>query len=235
MVFEPIQGLDALELGVYWNSRREAFPKKDLQPALMDGPSFAIGALPMRAILVSPDDSLLLQLQFDRFYLNWRATGTSYPSFSGRDGKPGLLKKAMEEFAQFKAFCLARFGLEPKPVQVELAKIDHLVMGRDWKDIADLARILPITDTFHRIQRIESRELNLRFVERTEKGTLLVFIGANATPDGNAPVRIESRMVVPLTSTIEEALAGANKDLNEVFFNLIEKNELARFEPKRAE
>lgn len=234
VVFESIPALDALELGVYWNERREDFPKKALQPALLDGPGFGIGIgiVPMRAMLASPDDSLMLQLQYDRFYLNWRATGSSYPSFSGRNGQEGLKHKALKEHQAYMAFCKDRFGKEPSPVRIELAKIDQLVRGRDWADIPDLARLLPITGTFHRNQPIESRDLNLRFAERTAAGERTVFIGANATPVGDFPVRIETRMAIPVTEApgLDSALTAANRALNEAFFQLIPSDQLARFE-----
>lgn len=229
VVFEPIAELDPLVLGVYWDERKEAFPQRAIQPAIMDDATLSFGlsvaAFPMRAALSSHDQQFVLQLQQDRMYLNWRATGAQYPRFSDRDGRQGLLAKMLLELDRFSAFVKARYGAGIVPVKAELSKIDMLLRGQHWTDIADMESLLPVTKTFADVHASEDREVNLRFVERAGEAVAIVQVVTLHSERIPAAVRLEARRIAPVTSDVRDCLVSANDVVNDIFFKLIPEAE----------
>lgn len=225
VVFNTVANLDALMLGVYWDLRKADFPKRQLHPALSDEFGFAIGPMPMRAFIVSADDQFVLQLQHDRFFMNWRATGKGYPRFSEKHGPDGLLSRMEKEFARFQAFVRERCQSEISPARVELSKIDMLERGVHWDTIDDLARLLPVTGVFQEIQRTDKRDVNLVFVERGPEGAVSMHI--TTLTDGETPkgIRIDGRFVADAVPTVRETFVRGNDVLNEAFFKLIPEAE----------
>ncbi|MFO0677070.1 MAG: TIGR04255 family protein [Polyangiaceae bacterium] len=221
VVFEPVLDLDALMLGVYWDRRRDDFPKRQLHPALSDEAGFAIGIMPMRAFLISGDDQFILQLQHDRFFMNWRASGQDYPRFSEQHGEGGLLTRMEGELEKFRSFVREKCGSELVPRRIELSKIDLLEKGRHWKDVADLASLLPVTGAFQEVQRTEDRDVNLRFVDRGPDGTVIVHVASLNSTDGAQALRVDARFVADPTPSVRDAFHRGNQILNDAFFKLI--------------
>lgn len=221
IVFESVAGLDPLLLGTYWDRRKDDFPNRQLHPALMDENSIIFGAVPVRALLTSADDVFVLQLQHDRFFMNWRARGGSYPRFSERHGTDGLLARTEAEFETYRAFIRDRCGVDVSPSRIELSKIDMLERGRHWESPDDLAKLLPVTGVFNEIQRADEREVNLRFVERGSHGTVMIQI--TTLSDGKVPraVRIDARCMAAPEPSLHEAFVRSNAILNDAFFKLI--------------
>ena len=227
--------LNVLHWGVYWDSRREAFPKTTLQPAIIEGVGFSLGAPPMRAWLESSDSSIVLQLQHDRFYFNWRAVGdapdrSAYPRFRDRPERSGLRTRAVKEYRELQAFCAKRFDVPLNVRRVELSKIDVLVRGKDWSDMADLIDVVPITGTFEKIHRSDEREVSLRFVEHIDGQTVIVHISTVGSPTSG--IRIESRALAPVDGdgALENAFDEANRVLNKIFFTLVPASAHHRFQ-----
>jgi uncharacterized protein (TIGR04255 family) len=232
IVFEPLP-LDGIVLGIYWDERQGDFPERQLQPAFMDAPEFILNNLALRAVFTSPDNVRVLQIQRDRFYMNWRAVGEVYPRFTTRDGKPGLLSQALGEFALLGAFCDTRQLPRPKPVRVELTKIDVIESQKHWNGVDDLARVVPITGTFRHADHARGREFGLRFVEHEEGGHLIVAVNSVVDQPGGEirAARIETQAIraLPSGSELETSFAQANAIVNRAFFKLLDRNELGRF------
>lgn len=230
--FAPIMTLDALEFGVYWESRKGEYPHKAVLPPLFDATaSFSLTETNVRVWLISPDDAFVLQFQHDRFYMNWRSRGAVYPRFSDRPNQPGLMSRALEEFNKFSDFCASRTSVRPIPKRIELSKIDLLMKGKHWTDLGDLAALLPITDAFKELQNSSNRELSLRFAEDVEAGKLTVNL-STANIDGGQcnAVRVDTRMVVNVgpEDALRDKFQLANDVVNTVFFKLIP--DIKRFE-----
>src|SRR5690606_24612009 len=122
-VFNPLD-LDALSLGSLAASLNPRIPKaRALTPLIEAGPRVLEleGPPPVRAALFSADESLVLQAQNDRFFVNWRKTTADYPSFSGRNGGVGVLSYTLQEFEAFKSY----FGVDPKLRRREILKVDE--------------------------------------------------------------------------------------------------------------
>ena len=229
VVFNSIPDLDTLSLGVYWDSRKADYPKRQVLPALADEMVFTVGSgFPTRAFLTSADDQFVLQLQHDRMFFNWRSMGSIYPRFSAQHGAGGMLERILKEYSQFSEFISSRFGVHPVPSRIELTKIDFLRQFQHWKDLEDLAELVPVTGTFKEIQRSEGREFNLQFTERATDGATIVGVASQADQTNTHSVRIESRRVASCGSNIEDAFNKANGILNSTFFRLI-PNAKARF------
>jgi uncharacterized protein (TIGR04255 family) len=232
IVFEPLP-LDGIVLGVYWDQRQADFPERHLQPAFADGPEFILGNPPLRAVMTSPDNVRVLQIQHDRFYMNWRAVGEAYPRFSTRGGRPGLLSQALTEFGRLEDFCVKRGFPTPKPARIELTKIDVIESQKHWEGIDDLARVVPITGTFRHVDHAKGREFGLRFVEHDDGGTLIVAVNSVVEQPGGEvrAARIETRAIMPLPegARLEAMFTKANAVVNRAFFKLLNRDELRRF------
>ncbi|MFO0640993.1 MAG: hypothetical protein U0183_17355 [Polyangiaceae bacterium] len=229
--------LNVLHWGVYWDARKVDFPETALHPAIIEGLSFPLTHPPMRAWLQARSGDRLLQLQHDRFFYNWRATGqdrSDYPRFRDRPGKPGLQSDAIAEFRKFEHFCASRFDTELKLQRIELTKIDVLVRDGDWANMSELAEILPATAAFKSIQRSDEREVSLRFVEHVNGHAVVVDVNTMRSPPTSAiatEARLECRAIVPATPgvEVESMFAEANLVLNTVFFDLMSPTQVHRF------
>ena len=216
--------LDPLVLGVYWDRRRSEFPQRSLQPAVTEGASFVLGNLPLRSVFVAADQVHVLQIQHDRFFMNWRAVGKAYPRFSNRGGGGGLMQHALDEFSKLSAFCEERFGHAILPKRVELSKIDVIEKGKHWRDLEHLRAVMPITGTFAGVQQGGNRQLALRFVETEGDRNLTVSVNSASSDRGGdlTSIRVETRIVTPVSAAgLETAFVEANDAVNRAFFTLI--------------
>ncbi len=231
LTFEALPEIDPLLLGVYWETRRADFPNHQLQPPISDDatPLLLTGLPPIRTWLVSADDVFVLQIQTDRFYLNWRARGKEYPRFSDHEARPGLLTKLLSEFDAFSHFCRTRLGRAPGPLRVELAKVDHLRQGQHWRDFSDLARVIPWLDAFAHFSATPDPAVGLRFLEEREDGRLLISVDTalSRASDGSTyrVLKLETRISRPVTGELHAEFMRSNTILNDVFFAMIPKDQ----------
>ena len=136
--YAPIPAIDPVSVGALWERLRETYPTHAIHPAISDGLPFVVLPGRLRSWFVSRDDVYVVQIQADRFYVNWRKRADLYPRFSDREGKEGVLARALREFDVFAEDCERRLGQRPRPATVELSKVDLLVQGEHWTDLADL-------------------------------------------------------------------------------------------------
>jgi len=233
-VFEPIRGLDPLLLGTYWQARRSDFPKRDLHPPIVDAPVLLHATSPVRCWFIGADDVFLLQIQPDRFYLNWRRRDDDYPRFSDHPGKgPGILSLALKEFDLFADFCSAEMGIRPVPLRLDLAKIDIFENPLHWKDLNDLVKMIPWLNPFSAFATSQKPDIALRYSEQRGSGTLSVSVDTvRPVDDAERPLlKIETRLSDIAANDIRSDFQKANTALNEVFAALIPKEERdARFQ-----
>lgn len=220
--FEPMPELDPVVLGIYWSQRKDEYPGRQLhqaltRPILLDPP------FPLRVWLVGADDAFVLQIQSDRFYFNWRKRDTQYPRFSDQEeGRPGILTRALEELERFRSFCGKALGVAPDIQTIELTKIDRLVEKEHWRDLPDLARLVPWLEPFVRLSESPDPALALRFREARSRGTLLISI--TAMRDEQEPacvVQTERRLSNVEVRDLRADFTWANAQLDEVFAMMI--------------
>ncbi len=230
---------DPISVGGWWRQIKKGYPKHEIQPAVNDSPGFiiGIGSSPLRSWLISDDDEWIIQVQPDRFYVNWRKRRGSYPRFSGPGG---VCERALFELNRFTTYCREELTIELSPSTIELAKVDAIVESRHWKEgnSEDLGRLLPIIADVGRFARSEAVELGLNLVERIADGTVQVnlSLSTEALFGGHIArtVKVETRCVRSLPgqseAQLKDAFAKANSDANSAFFGLISNDELERFQ-----
>lgn len=231
-IFEPISGLDPVTVGAFRQEYKDRYSRYELHPAIGEDQSFFLVAVPpIRTWLVSEDGVFVLQIQHDRIYINWRARGEQYPRFNDRDGSRGLLSRAMDELQQFTSLCEQHCKLRPIVRRIELAKVDCLMEQLHWKDLQDLASLLPWMASCASFSQSAEPGFTARFGERREAGMLTVALDLATLQTPNGPgrgLKLESRVMRQVTtesSDIRSEFRIANDELNSVFAGLIPESE----------
>jgi len=230
IIFETIDELDPLVVGSYWSKRANEYPQHALRvPYALFAPH--AGAPPVRSLITSKDDQFVLQVQADRFMVNWRRRDAQYPRFNDRDGKEGILGRTLREFGDFDAFCEATFGKRLTPKAIELAKIDVIREGTYWKELKEIAQLFPSLRDFLGFTKSTKPSFILRFNEVRSKG--MVYIGVALGETKQEAVRVltlDTRTARQLGSaSLKQAFTEANEELNEVFAGLIPKEQRGVF------
>jgi len=128
--FVPIAGFSQAHIGAYWQLIRSEYPKT-LDQMRLDSPvenlygstapvfpfPFLIGATPRvnRSWLISGNDELLIQVQDDRFWHNWRLKDGEYPHFEA------LLALFQSKYREFGSAMESMELPTPHPIQAEVA------------------------------------------------------------------------------------------------------------------
>lgn len=228
--FESLQGIDPVLLGTYWQDRRSEYPGREIREAVsLPGVRFGTGHPPLRTWFVSGGNgSFVIQIQHDRFYLNWRLRDGTYPRFSTEDG---LKVRVLKEFEVFSEFCRSEFGKAPKPVSIELGKIDHFVEQRHWEDKEDLGKMFPSLRDILSLTKTDAPNVLMRFRDDREGNSLQVAMSTAVVVENEQKtqaLRLETTIVRPSGSTVDEledAFSVANTEANSVFMALIPKIE----------
>jgi uncharacterized protein (TIGR04255 family) len=239
VLFEHVEGLDPVLVGRFWQSQSARFPRKQLLPAIIPLPAeglvFDLGPVPpLRTWLISADDTRVMQLQADRFYLNWRSMGTTaYPSFNQSDGQVGLLTEVLEAFSGFATFLRECARVELRPTNVELTMIDVLKQGRHWASLSDLRQVLPLLEPFLLDLEALPRVLQTHVEGPIKQGERRVVIQrARLADTGGDAIRVETTARLPVSSVaeVERALKEGHGLLKRTFDELIPNSEHHRFE-----
>ncbi len=230
--FSPLARLDPITVGRYWSEEKaREYPKTQLHPPISDRPSLRLGEGigPVRCWLIGEREEYLLQIQPDRFYFNWRKREGEYPHFNKYAEKDGVLRRSLREFREFAQFATAALGQTPKPVRLELAKIDMLVSPRHWKNYADLQSVVPMLAKLPKV----AEDPNVTLVLAGEReGFQLQFALTNAplAPDMSAAVQIETRVTTrQAVADDQETFVKMNALANDVFFESLADSEYGRF------
>lgn len=233
--FAPLDELDGLSLGAYWAERRDDFPERRLLPAVLDNVDTTIemGLPPLRSWMISESEEYIVQLQRDRFYLNWRAGRSQrYPRFQNTPSSRGIASLLTEEFARFSDFCERAAHERPTLVQADLSKINTLMHGEHWKDFDDLQAVLPILKGMDTAIEARTPEVNVQLIDRRD-WTTMIKIQSGREQDGEkrALIRLEIRVQGPLSSDSFNATFDAlNERINAAFLRLVPRDQLvARF------
>lgn len=145
--FLPIEGLSlSVHAGQLLRRYEGKFDRLELKPPIGTELQICIGQqagafnLPIRCWFVNADGSQLVQVQEDLFIRNWRATGEKVEYQHYASISP-LFKRDWQLFNAF----LAEEGLKrPNIWQCEVTYINHLIRGREWKDLHEISRLFPI-------------------------------------------------------------------------------------------
>jgi uncharacterized protein (TIGR04255 family) len=241
--FPPIGGLDPIVAGGWWHSVKETYPKHSIQPAVTEASGIFVsqGTAPLRSWLISGDDEWVIQVQPDRFYVNWRKRSGVYPRFNDHDGLEGVLTRALRELDRFRTYCKSELQSDIVPSTVELAKVDLIIEGPHWKDETDLGTLLPVIADVGRFANSPALELGMHAVVRRTDGVMRIDLSLSTETivEGQLAraVKIDTRTSRAVTGGVEvvrEAFVALNDDANAVFEGLINPGQMSRFDDKRA-
>lgn len=227
--FPPLPGLTAITIGAYWLERRDQFPKQTVQPAIDASPFFVAGPgilHNVRCWLTSAEDDYLLQIQSDRFYLNWRKKASDYPRFKA------ICERFESELERFAAFCERALGARPQADRFELAKIDVLHRDMHWSDFDDLGTLIPVMKQLPRTDPTKVSTVAVRLSEDVAEGDLTTVLQLQkvAGAANKSVVRIETSLVGRLSGDPHETMRRANRMINGAFFALVSPGEFRRFD-----
>lgn len=225
VIFESLPNLDPLTLGAYWERKRDGYPRHQLHPPIMEeGATLQFETFPpIRSWFISEDEAWVIQMQWDRFYLNWRQQKGVYPRFSDRGSAEGVLSRFLREFDEFSEYAKAGFGIEPKPTGMELAKIDQFIAGVSWDGLDDLAMMLPWLQPFAAASDSKQPVIAAQFREERAGGHVTVRVDVNKIQS-----KLETRVVKKLDGDLRAAFESANAVLNEFFEKMIPAEQRAR-------
>jgi uncharacterized protein (TIGR04255 family) len=143
--FSPLGGLRASHYGLFWNQIRDDFPETDDQLPLIAPEQLQFGGpfnrypLPLpRTWYVHRDRNLLIQLQSNRIWLNWRRLGANseYPHF------PALLEAFQKIVGHLReSIRAANVGLLV-PAGYELTYVNHIPLAEPWARYDEIGRFM---------------------------------------------------------------------------------------------
>lgn len=228
--FHRFPELDSIAHGLFYERVRSEFPSYQVQPPLNHGQLELL--LPpgrTRAWFISEDDTFVLQLQDDIFYLNWRRRDSDYPRFHDEDGRAGVLSRFSSEFSRFADFCVEEFGREPLPAGLELGKINWLVEKEHWTSLTDLLEILPPLEQLAPFTNDEAPDFNVRIAKRLaeNEGSLLAVLqtmmveGEGSQPQRIINLELRARFGLEPSDEPSQVFEGMNNSINAVFDALI--------------
>ncbi len=215
--FRPLPAFDTLHHGLFWARIRDRYPRSEVHPLLADPASRIVSDVPLqRTWFIAGDEEYVIQVQIDRFYVNWRRRGGPYPGFSGPHG---IHDRFDREFDGFRVFLRDALDVVPTVEGIELSKVDLLHRGSDWTDDADLGAMIPSLRSVVGGAPIEQLNVNVALARPVDHGVLQSVFRTVHGP-GGPRVHAEFRLTAPAP---EPEAWGAlfnrsNDALNEAFF-----------------
>jgi uncharacterized protein (TIGR04255 family) len=143
--YPSIKGWNVFHLGLFWARlrRRYEFAEAHLPVGTVEfedldlklGPEIRLEALPLRSFLLDSSKNQLLQLQPNSFVRNWRAVKTEQKYCHYSDLKPMF----QEDWTEYRDFLRSESLPQPNVFQCDVTYINHLVKGREWNTLDDIA------------------------------------------------------------------------------------------------
>ncbi len=187
--FSPLSSFQVPHFGLFWNLVRQAYPHVEVQPPL--GPEFEqfipkdtrgevqirfeAGPPDLRCWFKNQEQTHLIQVQRDRFVVNWRkVTGQEvYPRYI--QFRPRF-KSEWTEFCEF----LKQENLEtPQVNQCEVTYVNHFESGKEFRSFGEIHKIFEVWSELPAegfLPAPESVRFNIRFLLPDQKGRMHVVV-----------------------------------------------------------
>jgi uncharacterized protein (TIGR04255 family) len=143
--FPPIKGWNVFHLGLFWSRLRKRYPFAEARLPMgsvevddLDlklGPEIHLETLPLRSFLLDSSKNQLLQVQLNAFIRNWRAIEAEQKYCHYSDLKPMF----EEDWAVYREFLKSEGLPQPNVFECDVTYINHLVKGREWQKLDDIA------------------------------------------------------------------------------------------------
>lgn len=184
--FSPLPDWKIPHFGLYWETIRDRYPKLDVHSAIpsqieeMEEPpapkSLRVGFTstpPVRCWFYNDPESLLIQVQNDRFVFNWKRglSGEPYPHYDA------IRPVIVDEWDRFVSFVNENRLGSVHIQKCEVTYINHIEKGVGWKDYGQLGDVLPVwagrINADH-LPAPEDVEINVRYLIPDRRGRLYV-------------------------------------------------------------
>lgn len=147
--FDELARFELVHFGLFWERIRKRYPRTEHHPplpavvelfrtqgraSLTVESGFPIG----RCWYLSDNELRLVQIQPDRFVINWRKleTEAEYPSYEA------LRLSFLEELDLFLSFVQEHELGQFEPTQCELTYVNHIPAGPGWSNYSELHKVL---------------------------------------------------------------------------------------------
>jgi len=186
--FEPLLSWAVPHYGLYWARIRDEYPEAQVQPPVVRQVeifgaarfkthgtiNLSVGPENPRCWFLTADQTRLVQVQNDRFLINWRKVvgDEVYPRY-----EKAIRPKFAAEFARFMAY-LKDAGMESMNVtQCEVTYINDVPLGEGWTSFSDLHDVISpwsgeMTDKF--LPPPETIQINVAYPIPEQRGRLHV-------------------------------------------------------------
>jgi uncharacterized protein (TIGR04255 family) len=156
--FAKLPWLTAAHTGLFWKQIRESYPKceeqapverNDEPEELLQAPQvFAefLAKPPLcRQWFISESGNELVQLQLDRFCVNWRKVkpDDAYPRYEY------MREQFASRWRQFCDFTQAQKREPPKVDLLDMTYVNHIFKGEGWSAPGDIGKVFPVI-SFHK-------------------------------------------------------------------------------------
>ena len=219
--FEPIEGLGAAEMGLYWADQRTRFPSTEqhfeLDTVVESFEPQARASLRVtssdqppspRIWLLNDARTELIQIQRNKFIHNWREVpghDKPYPRYEY------IRDNFRQELRSFKAFLKKERLGRITPNQCEVTYVNHIVAGAGWETHADTDKVLTVWSGEHSdpfLPSAEDARMAFRYVMRDKHGQSVGRLNVNFQP---AYSRLDHRPIFVLTLTARGEPARTNE------------------------
>jgi uncharacterized protein (TIGR04255 family) len=174
------------QFGAYWTGIRADYPRAQVQPPIIPQielfgqerfkqPDFLMFQdVPARCWFMTQDETRLIQVQRDRFVVNWRKVKGDevYPRFDTE-----IRPRFASEWRRFLDYLSENSAASPNVTQCEVTYINDIEEGTVWKTFADLHNLIrpwsgEMTDRF--LPAIETMQFKAAYPLPNEQGRLHV-------------------------------------------------------------
>ena len=179
--FSPIPDWSIPHFGVFWDRVREEFPNTQILHPLPPLTAEMISGAVKIQVVEAPevrcwykgiDESELIQIQQDRFIVNWRqaAGALAYPRY------PHMRSLFQTQWARFKQFLSDESLTNPIVIQCEITYVNHIPKGEGWETAQDWERVFTVCgevgggDKF--LPPPEGRQFTFNYPMPNARGTL---------------------------------------------------------------
>jgi uncharacterized protein (TIGR04255 family) len=139
VVFEPVRGFTIAHYGLFWQRLLNDFPEaKHAMPLGLEETPLTEPFFVPRIWLVNSSQGVLVQLQGNRFYFNWKE-GPNPSSYS-------TYPKIYEQFQRYWGLyvgLLSEMKLpDPRVLKCELTYINHIPTSAGWGSMSDVGKVI---------------------------------------------------------------------------------------------
>jgi uncharacterized protein (TIGR04255 family) len=199
----------------------EQFEKFGAEEVWVPPVSLVQGLMSPRIQIIRGDGERMVQLQNNRFILNWRKFASAYPSYET------LLPEFRNMLSAFESFCSESGFGAPVYNLWELTYVDQMKKGTMWDSARDLSRIFPAlamppVSVRHAPPSDDERvSADWRFSLANQRGRLYIQLRQARLPLSNEEViqlTTTARGPVNESQSWEQGLNLGHESLREMFF-----------------